>query len=490
MIKLKTIKADEAEVTTECLILPFFTDTKPSAYRGVDSASSGLISRLIKSGRFRADLKQTILLHTPGSSFDMLMLVGAGNKKEITAERLRQTGAAAVRQLDKQNISGLVFSASILDSINLKNEFSAAFYLIEGALLASYKFTNYKKNNKGKSSLKELSAITSLNPGELKYLRSAVTASLFARDLVNTPANELTPSAMASCARSLKSSGVNIRVIESKEAKKLGMNAFLSVGQGSRENPKFIIMEYKGGKGSPVVLIGKSVTFDSGGISLKPVEGMEKMKYDMAGGAAVLGVMKAAADLKLKVNIAAILPAVENLPGGRAFRPGDVIKAIDGSSIEVISTDAEGRLTLADAIGYAVKFLKPKALIDIATLTGACDIAFGAETAAMMGNNQELMTRIKKASDETFERVWEMPLFEEYSDYLSSDIADLKNSGRRSGSLMASGAFLKRFAGSVPWAHLDIAGTAWCEKEKPYIPKGATGMGARLLLKFVRDLEK
>ncbi|MBN2654819.1 MAG: leucyl aminopeptidase [Nitrospirae bacterium] len=490
MIKLRNVRADEANVSTECLILPFFSDTKYSVYSAVDTATGGLISRAVKSGRFSADFKQTMLIYTPGCKFESVMLAGAGNKKELDAERLRQTGSAAIRQLNSQRLYSGVFSTAVLNSAKLKEEFSSAFYLAEGALLGSYKFTKYKRETKCKKCIKELGIISSMSAGEIKQLNAFVAASLFARDLVSAPANELTPSAMASYARAIKSSSIKTKIIEQKEAQRLGMNAYLSVGKGSRELPRFIVMEYKGGKGSPVVLIGKSVTFDSGGISLKPVDGMEKMKYDMAGGAAVLGVMKALSDLKLKVNVTAILPAVENLPGGSAYRPGDVIKAINGTSIEVVSTDAEGRLTLADAIGYAVKFLKPRAIVDIATLTGACAIALGGEAAAMMGSDRELMDRLKKASADTYERVWEMPLFEEYADYLSSDIADLKNSGSRTGSLMASAAFLKGFAGSVPWAHLDIAGTAWSDKDRPYSLKGATGMGARLLLKFVRDIDK
>ena len=244
-------------------------------------------------------------------------------------------------------------------------------------------------------------------------------------------------------------------------------------------------MTYKGSKKNPIVLIGKSITFDSGGISLKPAEGMEKMKYDMAGGAAVLGAIKAASELNMPVHIIGILPAAENLPGGSASKPGDVVKAMGGRSIEIVSTDAEGRLTIADAIDYVKKF-KPCAIIDIATLTGACSIAFGNEAIAMMGNNEQLMEKMRKASEETAERVWQMPLFEEYKDYIKSDIADLKNTSGKSGALISSAYFLKEFAGDTPWVHLDIAGTAFIDKDRPYIPKGATGVGVRLLMSFLK----
>lgn len=487
-INMQIIKADEARIRTDCLVIPFFDDTKTSAYRDVDAAADGLINSVIKSGRFRPEFKKTLLLHTLKCSFSSLLLVGLGSKKELTPERLRQAGAAAVKLLNKLDIASIVLTARIFSSAGMKYEFQPEYYFAEGALLGCYEFSRYKTKKNNSKGIKNFKIIGKMQQSAVAELKASASASMFARDLVNTPSNDMTPSELTRIARSVK--GVRVKVIDVNTARKLGMNAYLSVGQGSIEKPRFIIMEYKGGKGAPVVLIGKSVTFDSGGISLKPVDGMEKMKYDMAGGAAVLGVMKALSELKLKVNVTAILPAVENLPDGNAFRPGDVIRAIDGSAIEVISTDAEGRLTLADALGYAVKFLKPRAIVDIATLTGACAIALGAEAAAMMGNNEDLMAKIKKASDDTYERVWQMPLFDEYAEYLQSDIADMKNSGSRTGSLMASASFLKRFVGSVPWAHLDIAGTAWSDRERPYSPKGATGIGARLLLRLVRDFNK
>ncbi|MBS1115218.1 MAG: pepA, partial [Nitrospirae bacterium] len=281
---------------------------------------------------------------------------------------------------------------------------------------------------------------------------------------------------------------LSVRILDKHDVKKIGMGAFLAVAKGSREEPRFIVLDYKGAKGAPVVLIGKSITFDSGGISLKPSEGMEKMKYDMAGGAAVLGVMKAVAALQLPIHLVGMLPATENLPGGNATKPGDVVKSLSGKTVEIINTDAEGRLVIADAIAYA-KRLKPRAIIDIATLTGACLIAFGNETIAMMGNDRKLMDALKKSGELTYERVWEMPLFEEYKEYLKSDIADIKNIGGRNGGLVTAAYFLYEFAGDTPWVHLDIAGTAWAEKEKPYVPKGASGIGTRLICDIIKELQ-
>src|SRR5208337_658276 len=357
-------------------------------------------------------------------------------------------------------------------------------YFIEGGLLAIYEFEKYKKAENSKN----INRITILdNDGTLplKRLQSVVSAVYLARDLVNTPSNDLTPIQMSEKARDVAGKKVKVRILEEKEIKREGMEAYLSVSRGSAAPPRFVVMEYKGGRGVPVVLIGKSITFDSGGISIKPAEGMEKMKYDMAGGAAVMAVMKAASELALPLNLTGILPVAENLPGGAAFRPGDVVKTMNGKTIEIISTDAEGRLTLADAICYAIKYYKPKAIIDIATLTGACSIALGNEAIAMMGSDAALMENLKEASVETYERVWQMPLYDEYKDYLKSDIADMKNVGGRVGSLVSAGWFLKEFTGKTPWVHLDIAGTAWNEKEKPYIPKKSTGVGVRLIIEFL-----
>ncbi len=319
---------------------------------------------------------------------------------------------------------------------------------------------------------------------ELIRAKTVASSVCFARDLVNTPANEMTPSDLAEAALSLKSKNLSVRILERKDVERLGMHSYLSVANGSNQPPKFIILEYTGAKESPLVLIGKSVTFDSGGISIKPSEGLEKMKYDMAGGAAVLGVMKAASELRLPVHLIGILPATENLLGGSASRPGDVVRAMDGKTIEIISTDAEGRMTLADAIVFAKRY-EPRAVIDIATLTGACSIAFGNVVIGMMGNSRDLLDKMKQSGDSVYERVWEMPLFKEYKEYLKSDVADLKNSGGRQGSLSASASFLHEFAGDTNWVHLDIAGTAYHDKDRPYAPKGATGIGVRLLFNFI-----
>lgn len=478
IISVKNIT--EAAFPCDALILPILEDQGIRPYAGIDKAVNGLLGRIISSKEFSGRHNEISLVHTQGKiKPERILLIGLGKRKEVSGERLRQSGGKTVSYMRGLNIRSAGLSAGTIEALKL----SPAVFL-EGGLLNNYLFEKYKKDENHKG-IKSLTILSGKNlAAQIRRVQVVCAANHLARDLVNTPSNDMTPSGLVSMARSLKN--VSVKVIDKKEAEKLGMGAYLSVAKGSSEPPKFIVITYKKSKASPIALIGKAITFDSGGISIKPSQGMEKMKYDMAGGAAVLGVMKAVSEMNLPLNIMAVLPAAENLPGGRASKPGDVVKAIGGKTIEIISTDAEGRLALADAIGYVKKF-KPAAIIDIATLTGACSIALGNDAIAMMGNDDSLMAKMKKASDETAEKVWQMPLFDEYRDYIKSDIADLKNSSGKDGSLVTSGSFLKEFAGDIPWVHLDIAGTAWTDRDRPYIPKGATGIGVRLLLEFLEN---
>jgi leucyl aminopeptidase len=480
---MKVSVKDNKESTFSCdvLILPLLENQGIRAYRDIDKALDGLPGKTISSKEFSGRHGEISLLHTQGRiNPERVLLAGLGKKEDITPEKLRQAGGKAASYIHSLGIRHAGLSTRTIEPLHI-----SPVVFLEGCLLSEYRFEKYRKEADQKG-LKDITVLSGKDIGkQIKWVETAARAAYLARDLVNTPSNDMTPSGLVRAARSLKK--VSVKVIERKQAEALGMGAYISVAKGSLEPPKFIVITYKGKNIAPVALIGKAITFDSGGISLKPSEGMEKMKYDMAGGAAVLGVLKAAAEMNLPVHLIAVLPATENLPGGRASKPGDVVRSIDGKTIEIISTDAEGRLALADAIGYVKKF-KPSAIIDIATLTGACSIAFGNDAIAMMGNDDSLMAKMKKASEETAERVWQMPLFDEYKDYIKSDIADLKNSGGRTGSLITSAYFLKEFAGDVPWIHLDIAGTAWTDKDKPYIPKGATGIGVRLLLNFLKSL--
>ena len=471
----------------DALILPLTEDTAPRSagngpvFNRIDKALNGLLKKIISAKEFSGKRNEIALIHTQGRiKPDRLLLVGLGKRGEITRDSLREAGGKASARLRDLNLRDVALSCGSIRSLKMMPA-----DLLEGSLLALYSFGRYKKNDDHKG-LKTFTMLSAADmKGQIKQTERVISATCFARDLVNTPANDMTPSMLLKAARSLKN--ITVKVIDRKQAEKLGMGAFLSVARGSEEPPKFIVMSYKKKNIAPVVLIGKSITFDSGGISLKPALGMEKMKYDMSGGAAVLGVMKAVSEMKSPLHVIAILPATENMSGGRASKPGDVVRSVEGRTIEIINTDAEGRLALADALGYAKRF-KPSAVIDIATLTGACSVALGNEAIAMMGNDGPLMEKIKRASEETAEKVWQMPLFDEYKEYTKSDIADLKNSSGSTGSLVTAGYFLKEFAGDTPWVHLDIAGTAWTDKDRPYVPKGATGIGVRLLLKFLGSI--
>jgi leucyl aminopeptidase len=309
-----------------------------------------------------------------------------------------------------------------------------------------------------------------------------------ARDLVNGPSNQVTPTILAKKAQQIANEhGMEIQVFEVSQVEAMGMGAFVAVAQGSQEPGKFIILEYNKGKGlDTIALVGKGITFDSGGISIKPSENMDRMKDDMSGAAAVLATLQAASKLQLPFHLVGVMPATENLPSGKAYKPGDILKTLSGQTVEVISTDAEGRLILSDALTYSLRY-QPKAIIDLATLTGACVIALGDFVIGLLGNDRSLLKRIEEASMKAGEKTWELPLWEEYFDYLKSDVADFRNVGTRAAGAIIGGIFLSKFVEKIPWVHLDIAGPASIEKERPYVPRGGTGVGVRLLLQLLRD---
>lgn len=478
--------AKEGSFASDALILPLCEEEGVAAYKEIDKSLNGLLAKVIATGEFQAKQNRSLLLHTQGLiKPDRVLLVGLGKRGELTDERIRQAGGKAASYLNSPGFKNISLSSSYIVSLN-----HSILPFVEGALLSIYRFTKYKKaeDEKGLVSLTILCKTEKAMLESLKWTTSVASAVNFARDLVNMPSNALTPTTLAKAAKEIAKGKLSVDILERKAAEKEGMGAYLSVAKGSSEPPKFIVLKYSGGKGAPVVIIGKAITFDSGGISIKPGEGMEKMKYDMAGGAAVLAVIKLAAEHKLPLNLIGIIPAAENLPGGTASKPGDIIKTMTGKTVEIINTDAEGRLILADAIGYAKKF-RPGCIIDIATLTGACSVALGNEAIALMGNDDKIIEALKAAGEETYERVWRMPLYEEYREYIKSDFADIKNTGGKTGSLVTAAYFLKEFAEETPWAHLDIAGTAWTDSDKPYAPKGATGIGVRLLASFLRRME-
>jgi leucyl aminopeptidase len=366
---------------------------------------------------------------------------------------------------------------------------------VTGMLLGVYQFNELKTLEREK--IKEIEEVVIL--GETMEDVQAIDEGLragkiiseavcMARDLVNGPSNRVTPTVIAEKARQIaKEHGMEVEVLEVSQAETLGMGAFVAVAKGSQEPGKFIILEYNKGKGlDTIALVGKGITFDSGGISIKPAERMELMKGDMSGAAAVLAIMKIASELQLPYHLVGIMPATENLPSGKAYKPGDVLKTLSGQTVEVISTDAEGRLILSDALTYSLRY-QPKAVVDLATLTGAVVVALGDYVTGLFGNDESLVKRAEEASHKTGEEVWRMPLWEEYFDYLKSDAADFRNVGTRSAGAIIGGIFLSRFVKNTPWVHLDIAGTAYNEKERSYLPKGGTGVGIRLVVQMLRD---
>lgn len=477
------------------LVLGCFENVQDEPLFGaLDAALGGALRAMVDQGEFPAKLNSSRLLHTFGRlPAERVLLVGLGRKEQLTPDSLRQAAGTAVQALRPLGIK--TYSTTLHQTCgNVSRPVEA---VVEGTLLGGYSFSQYKTDTGEGRDIAEVTLLFSEAPAARRAenvvaeTQVVCTQVLAVRDLVSQPGNVATPAYLAEQAREMSVRyGVLCRVLEREELERLGMNALLAVGKGSHQSPRFIILEYQGGSDgrNPVVLVGKGVTFDSGGISLKPREGMEKMKDDMAGGAAVLGTVMAVAALKLPVNLVGLIPAAENLPGGGAYKPGDIVTAMSGKTIEIVNTDAEGRLLLCDALYYAQRY-KPATLIDLATLTGACTVALGTFATGLMGNSAQVKRALQTAGETTGERVWELPLWEEYGELMKSDIADLKNAGGAMAGTITAGWFLQQFVGKAKWAHLDMAGTAWEEKGRPYLPKGATGAGVRLLVEYLRGVK-
>ena len=504
-----TVTQGKAETATgEVLVLGHFEDdaTLKGETAAVDKALGGALRALVSCKEFEGKHQQIAVLHTQGKiPAKRVLLIGLGKKKDARKDTVRQAlGCVAkrVRQIGPDS-----FVAPLLgQGIGGVTPLELAQAMTEGALLGLYQFTEYRTDQNGNG--KRVSSMTVIEPRKdrlakltegVRRGRAGAEAASFVRDLCNHPSNVMTPSRVAAEATAIgKERGIKVKILEQKDVEQLGMGAFLGVARGSHEPPKFIVLEYRGGGRSggdgkaakPIVLVGKTITFDTGGISLKPAENMEQMKADMTGGAEVLATVRAAARLQLPLHVIGILPATENMPGGRAIKPGDILKTLSGKTVEVQNTDAEGRLILADGLAYACR-LKPAAVVDIATLTGACVVALGQFAIGMFGNQEGLKNKIRDAGLRAGERVWEMPLWEEYFEQLKSDVADMRNIGGRGGGMITAALFLSKFVSDgVPWVHLDIASTDWSERERAYIPKGPTGIGTRLLLQFLIDQAK
>jgi leucyl aminopeptidase len=489
----------DKEVVDAIVLFLYETDSiAPETVRGLDQALDGALTGLIQEGEFTGKFRQQSVVHTQGRlKAKKIVLAGLGKPEKLTHDVLRQAAGSAAAYARSLRVSSLATSVEGIAPAQLPAP-EAAQAIVEGVLLALYRFDKFKTEENDRQSLQSLTLAAQGREQARTLQRGAqigrvlAESANFARSLINHPSNTMTPTILAEQAREMaKACQLKCDILERKDMEKLGMGLLLGVAQGSDQPPKFIILEHRGGKRGQgnIVFVGKGITFDSGGISIKPAEGMERMKYDMSGGAAVIGALRAAALLKLPHNVIGLVPATENLPSGKATKPGDVHRAMNGKTAEIVNTDAEGRLILGDALAYAARY-KPVACIDLATLTGACVVALGHEAIGMMGNAQGegLMERLRRAGMRVGERVWQLPLWDEYLEHVKSDVADVKNvgMGRAAGSI-AGAAFLVKFVDGYPWVHLDIAGTAWADREQPYKPKGGTGVGVRLLTQALLD---
>jgi len=422
-----------------------------------------------------------------------ILLAGIGRKEKISNDTIRFVSGKIAQKASELKLKEFTI---IIPPSFLTENISSTSQITEGCKMTLNKFDKFK--SKKECSVPDLSILVSDSKKIAKNIKNSEIISegvIFARNISNLPPNECTPTTLANFAKMIsKKNKMKCIVFSRNELYKKGFGGIIAVGQGSKNDPKLIVMEYHGGKQNekPIVLVGKAVTFDTGGISLKPGEKMDEMKFDKCGGCTVLGIMKALSELKLPVNVIGVIPSVENMPSGESYRPGDIIKLYNGKTAEILNTDAEGRLILADALAYGEKRYSPKVIIDFATLTGACIVALGNNMAAIVSNDEKLKQKIKESSKRTTEEIWELPLNDDYMDMIKSDVADMKNIGigRAAGTITAA-AFLRNAIEKTPWVHIDIAGVAWTQgatKSKPYNPKGATGFGVRLILDYLQKI--
>ena len=452
------------------------------------------LAPLVEVGDWSSRPKQTLLLYPRGAiGAKRLLLLGLGKRNEATTERLREAGALAAQQARELGLPELALALPVLELLDPAVVSQA---LAEGALLGQYRFNTFRTGLSAEQtrSVETLTLLTqSETPGYergIALAQAIADGTQLARDLVNRPGNDVVPAVLGATAEELgRHYGFRVTVLGRAELEAEGFGGIIGVGKGSANEPRFVVIEHGEKRaGVPTVcLVGKGITFDTGGISIKPAERMDEMKTDMSGAAAVLGTMRAIGALKLPLHVVGLISSAENMPSSTAYKPGDILTALSGKTIEVLNTDAEGRIVLADALFYAQRFA-PDAIIDLATLTGAIVVALGTHATGMVTNSDTLAARLSRAGDATNERVWRMPLWEPYLEQIKSDVADLKNTGGRPGGALTAAAFLSQFVGAYPWAHLDIAGTAYSDRSKrSYTPKGATGVGVRLLTQMLLD---
>jgi leucyl aminopeptidase len=478
------------------VVVAIMDDRKMSPHAiEIDKQTGGAIKRAMEVSRFTGKADETLMIPAPPNMGDVsrVMLIGVG-KPKIGDRSVRQNRGGVI--LNALNSVGEQNASFFVNAFKGKDTALAAADLAYGARLRSYRFDKYRTKEKPehKPSMKELTLLVDgpkAAEKDFEPLDKIADGVFFTRDLVSEPANVMYPETLAAEAKKLASLGVEVEILDEKQMKTLGMNMLLGVAQGSRRPARLIVMQWKGNprakNKAPLAFLGKGVTFDTGGISIKPAGGMEDMKWDMGGAGVVVGLMKALAGRKARVNVVGIAGCVENMPDGNAQRPGDIVKSMSGQTVEVINTDAEGRLVLGDALWYCQDRFKPQFMINLATLTGAIIVALGHEHAGIFANNDQLADRLVASGKAVEEKLWRMPLGDAYDRALDTDAADMKNIGGRDAGSITAAQFLQRFVNGVPWAHLDIAGTTWSKKDTQIVPKGATAFGVRLLERFVAD---
>jgi len=489
------------KLKTDLLAIGLFEEEPLHAdARKLDLALDHAITNVLKSKDFKGEPSETYILNTNGkASAKRVLLVGLGKKKEFEIDTARQAAAITVQTAISHNLTSLaasVFGAGVKGPTSL-----LAAAIAEGVILGSYSFKTFKSKKKDEGKAIEELTLAYSDKGELaKFKEPAEQARVLSeiinhcRELQNLPPNIATPEYIGKEAEKLANKyKFKATVHDKKGIEKLGFNALLAVNSGSAKEPRFIVLEHRGKStsGAPICLVGKTITFDSGGLNIKVGDFMTNMKFDKCGGIDVLGTVAAAAALDLPVHVIGLMPATENLPSGSAYKVGDIYTAYNGKTMEIGNTDAEGRVILSDALAYTKTF-KPKAVIDLATLTGACSVALGVHAAGLMGNNEKLISKVKDAAAHTGERVWELPMFKEYNDIIKSEVADVKNIGDGTAGTITAAKFLENFIpDDTAWAHLDIAAVAWTEKGKvkPYYGKGATGFGIRLLIELLKNMK-
>ena len=495
-MEIRVEQGDIAQHSANAIVVNLFEGvTQPGGGTGaVDKAMDGAISQVIQDGDCRGKENEFTLIHTLGKlSSPRVVVAGLGKQERFTLDKVRSVAAGVARQLRRhrcETIATITHGAGIA---GLDPE-ACAQAIAEGTVLGLYTFRRHKKPKEDDVDVRELTLVE-FDEAKVETLRRGAErgvvlaeAANFARDMANEPSNILTPTEMAERARALaEETGLECEIFDQPWMEERGMGAFLGVARGSLEPPKFIVLRYRGGGSTHLALVGKGITFDTGGISIKPAAGMEEMKGDMSGGAAVIAAMGAIARLKPAIDVTAIVPATENMPSGNAIKPGDVLRAMSGKTIEVINTDAEGRLILADGISYA-REQSPAAIVDVATLTGAISVALGNVAMGAMTNHDGLYSRVQRAAETAGDKVWQLPMFDEYKEQIKSNVADMKNTGGRGAGSITAAFFLKEFVEDTPWVHLDMAGVDFYEKDKGVLVKGASGIPVRTLVHLALDL--